>query len=671
MRNALATTYVLDGIKAVPLSQLPAAAWSPLDPDAPASADLRTLARVVPILARAIDIRAKALSSLPFRVERDDGTDVTSDPLVQRLLENLRLLLYRTEIGLCLHASAYWQLITNRLGKNLTPVWLATGSLTAVYDLETGAPTYTRSGAGIGPKGVIPADHICAFLLPSDRVEVGADPHVAPAYATLAAAGVLHALDQYVLGFATRGGVKITLLQVEGNPPQKEREKLEAWWRNVVSGIKAAFQPVTISERIKPQVIGTDPKDAAAPALTKLSREDVAVGMGVPQSLLLSNAIAGGTADAERLNFYEFTVIPEGNLVVPVINACYLAQLGLHLVADYEQLEVKQWAFQQRATAMAKLTGDAPLLSVDEARVRLGLPPMPDVRPTEPSAPAPVPDPAQTDLKRWQTKALNLFARKHTGSAPFESTWIDPWDALLVSQALERATTTDAIKAAFALPEPGIGLSADEQRLYDVLAPILSAIGRTTARAILMDERIDLSPLTQQMRAAILSALLDVASEQLQAAAAGFGVPIDPADATALSATWSAGRTAVLVPELTAQTQRVIDKAVAQFRATPGMTRLQLEQLLRGAFSARRAETIAITSTTEAQAAAQRLTQQYLASHGLAFIRVWQTLEDERVCPVCGPLHERPESVWQERYPDGPPAHPRCRCSVVLRMEDA
>ena len=40
----------------------------------------------------------------------------------------------------------------------------------------------------------------------------------------------------------------------------------------------------------------------------------------------------------------------------------------------------------------------------------------------------------------------------------------------------------------------------------------------------------------------------------------------------------------------------------------------------------------------------------------------WITANDAAVCPICGPLHQREYADWAERFPDGPPAHPRCRC---------
>lgn len=44
---------------------------------------------------------------------------------------------------------------------------------------------------------------------------------------------------------------------------------------------------------------------------------------------------------------------------------------------------------------------------------------------------------------------------------------------------------------------------------------------------------------------------------------------------------------------------------------------------------------------------------------------IWMTEEDARVCPICGPLHGSRRRVWGRIFPDGPPAHPRCRCEIV------
>jgi SPP1 gp7 family putative phage head morphogenesis protein len=87
--------------------------------------------------------------------------------------------------------------------------------------------------------------------------------------------------------------------------------------------------------------------------------------------------------------------------------------------------------------------------------------------------------------------------------------------------------------------------------------------------------------------------------------------------------------------------------------------------LLANTFGRSRAETIAVTEVTRAAAEGGRLYQQQLQQAGFTFDRIWRTSNDERVCPVCGPLDGKPEAEWGGL--DSPPAHPNCRCSVTLR----
>lgn len=45
---------------------------------------------------------------------------------------------------------------------------------------------------------------------------------------------------------------------------------------------------------------------------------------------------------------------------------------------------------------------------------------------------------------------------------------------------------------------------------------------------------------------------------------------------------------------------------------------------------------------------------------------IWYTEDDNSVCPICRPLHLTAEDVWGIRFPNGPAAHPRCRCWLKI-----
>ena len=82
------------------------------------------------------------------------------------------------------------------------------------------------------------------------------------------------------------------------------------------------------------------------------------------------------------------------------------------------------------------------------------------------------------------------------------------------------------------------------------------------------------------------------------------------------------------------------------------------------AFSRERAELIAITEITRARTMGEMAAAELLAEVDVILVGTWITMEDELVCEVCGPLHLTPESYWSEFFPNGSPAHVRCRCNI-------
>lgn len=684
--------YITNGTKSIPLASLRPDAWTPADPYELFGGDaisVRTGQTHVPTLYRAIDIRAKAVAGMPFRLERN-GADVTNDDDMRLLIKRLRNLLYLTEASLCCYNAAYWELGTNRAGRNLTPFWLATPTIQPDITSQEGLKGFYRTG---GTFGYMQPRQVCYFWGPSIAVEIGADPLLAPVAVTLGAAGLLYSLERFASGFFQRGAVKVTLLTVEGNPKQDEIEKLDSWWKRMVSGVKNAFGSVVIRSSVKPVVIGSNVNETSAPALTKLSREDVAIGMGVPMSLLFSNALAGGTAAAERLNFYDFTVVPECEHVIDEpLNARYLDQLGLRLIWTPEKLEVYQSAELSKAQSLAQLTGGQLIITVDEARERLELPPLADVLPPEPQTPPALPGPAgeasagatpeapislllpgtldalglkARDLLLWQKKALDRFKAGKSLDFAFRSDAIGPDEAALISYDLAHATTVDAVKAAF---QPGQNLTDDERALYDRLAATLDKHGTSAVQAILSGRNADLPALSADIRASLTSAIASAVGDRLAELAAEIGPSFDLATT---GQDIAGAYVSKYMASMEATTRAALEKAVTVFRVTPGMGRADLVSQLSGAFGPRRAELVAVTALTEASNQATEMYQAKVADAGIVMERVWRTANDEisARCVICGPLNGKPESEWKDRFPHGGPAHGKCRCGTTLRLK--
>ncbi len=133
---------------------------------------------------------------------------------------------------------------------------------------------------------------------------------------------------------------------------------------------------------------------------------------------------------------------------------------------------------------------------------------------------------------------------------------------------------------------------------------------------------------------------------------------------------WVTGYTFGLIRDLTDTTREVVRAALADYITTPGMTTGQVEERLVAAFGQARADNIAVTEITRASSEGTNIAKRELAQDGMDMERVWHTLGDTKVDPDCDAVNGLPESEWVDRYPDGPPAHPRCRCDVALRLRE-
>jgi phage portal protein BeeE len=337
--------------------------------------------RGVPYVYRAVDVRAKAVSSIPWRLVRPgSGRDVRDERAYQGLVRSMRERLYLTEAALCVHGAAYWLKERNRAGRNLTPRWAAPASVVPQFDAGVGLVCFLRvwghGGAGSPPADdhrdarVLQPEDVVHFWMPNVGAELG--PGVAPVRVALGAARVLHSLDGFVDGFFRRGAVRMTLLTVDGNPPRTELDRLESWWRRLVGGVRTAWQGLAVRSSVKPVTIGDGLADMENEELVNQQRENVCAALGVPHSLLSADAATYATAQADRLNFYEQTVVPQVQLIEDVINEQLLEEVGLQLVFEPGKLEVFQQYEVEKSQSLVPLV-TAGVMTVDEARAWMGL----------------------------------------------------------------------------------------------------------------------------------------------------------------------------------------------------------------------------------------------------------------------------------------------------------
>ena len=173
------------------------------------------------------------------------------------------------------------------------------------------------------------------------------------------------------------------------------------------------------------------------------------------------------------------------------------------------------------------------------------------------------------------------------------------------------------------------------------------------------------------LQAALGPEIAAITTQRSMEIMAEVGVGFDIAIVSEEAIAWAESYNYNLVTGLTDTTRKLVSRSVSTYASTPGMTRGDLERLLAPAFGEARASAIAVTEVTRAYSEATNQNQEWLEAEGVTMRRVWETLRDDIVCPICGPLNGLPEEDWKMAFPTGPPAHPNCRCSTSLSGHDA
>lgn len=208
------------------------------------------------------------------------------------------------------------------------------------------------------------------------------------------------------------------------------------------------------------------------------------------------------------------------------------------------------------------------------------------------------------------------------------------------------------------------GRSEAEQRLAkrlgklggDVQADILSLLG----------DPPDITRLTAEVWqdietryvGAVRPALEQIFLDALEEASDEIGFSVDWDTANAAASDWSRAYTYDLVKAINDTSRTMLQQAVSDF-FDEGQTIDMLADKLAGIFGPVRAEMIAVTEVTRAVSQGEQLLVRELEKQGATMVAIWNTANDERVCPICVP---RDQMKQGDGWTELPPAHVRCRC---------
>lgn len=637
------------------------------------------LADHVAWLYRCVQVRGYAVSTLPWVVQNGDETvwdsQEATPPKALTWLDDLTSLLYLTECSLCLTGEAFWFLPK----RGQAPRWLTPWSVEPVWDALLGLVRFERT-AGTGTL-FLPVEQVAYFRLLGLHETA---PGRAPAEVAADAAGLIYNADAFATGFFERGAIPAVLLTVAGNPPQAELKRLEEWWRRLLSGVRRAWETVAVRAEVTPQVIGQPIKDLAMPELTDTKRQDIATALGVPFSLVMSDAANFATAQADRLNFYDFTVLPQATMqIARIINRQVLAGTPYQFKFTPERMNIYQEDEGERATAFATYVNAGMPPSVAAQIVGVQLPddmeysdldpePEPEPQPEPPPMEQEAPD--EDDARLREASALRRWLKKREGKAvdlnDFRADHLDDWEKTAI--ALECKAMILQLDPDDDEAEQAARMETERQAIDGIAEGLETQMRRSfgtspdSAEAAVQAVDRNVQSVTDALRRALIEAAdLGVRIGVRQLDTIGFGFDWTLANTAARD--WANQYVGQLIGSIEETTRNQVRQAVAAW-VENGDPLESLIRELEPTFGRARAELIASTEVTRAYAEG---TQAAYREAGVINRMRWRTARDEIVCPICGALHNV-EADLGGRFvnPNNnreyfPPAHPRCRCWIV------
>lgn len=711
---------LIDGQKSVPLNALPKEAWTIVTGDlGNDNEQVQKLYAAVAFLYRCVDVRASALMSVPWSIYRLEGNadepvwnhdDDENPPKELAFLHSLPELLWLTEASMSLTSEAFW---IKDFARGKTPKdvrYMQPKSVTSIWDKEAGLTGFKRS---LGQSSIrLSLEEVVYVWRRHPLYET--KPNTSPAEAAMMDARVIYHASKFAQAFFQRGAVKATLLTVPRETPPEQREKLKTWWDRLFAGSRNAHSANVISADVNPIIIGEGLAELSDKNLSQEKRENIATAMGVPHSLVLSNAANYATAHEDKLSFYEHTIVPDLRLISRAVNGQLLNTLGYKLQFNHQELAVFQENERERSQSFAQYVAAGMKRSIAAQILGIDLPenmeyeeldevPESDtptsgigiVRPV--TAPPDASIDRDAEIRRFRAWAKKRASKKDFDPSQFASDVLTDDDRAEVLAELEDAgapmrpfpsiwvgkTIPDAEPSALAFKQMLLRLDPDdeegERKLRDRLerrnlADILDGFGQTLDRMggdfVVFDDPNEAARNIQNAYRRHNGATHD-AIRRTVTRSADFGVGMAAAqlERVGLSVDWDlplieardwANRyTFDLIRGIDATTEARMQRYIATwFETSEGLDALIDD--LTPIFGRQRAEMIAATETTRAAAEGQLIS--YRESGVVEYVQ-WHTAADERVCPICGP-NEGFDAPVDSPTVNGEqiPAHVNCRC---------
>jgi len=263
------------------------------------------LVRLVPDLAKAIDMTATAVAAMPFDFLEEDGTVFDTSADWQNSLGGIpdpKRLIYLLAASLCGGAAYVIPYRTPRMIVDLQ--YAAPHSITPFIDIN-GLQYFNRATDTGATDNYIKPKEILYFWLPDKDVEIGPATNN-PITNAAQDAQAVWSLKNTIRIYGERGFVPITLLGAKGMPNEAERKKAEGFFDRLLRGGFDVMAKIFNADALDIKRLGAGMEELkqSYKELRDDAKTSIADSFGIPTALFMADQAYASEFNALRRQWY-------------------------------------------------------------------------------------------------------------------------------------------------------------------------------------------------------------------------------------------------------------------------------------------------------------------------------------------------------------------------------
>lgn len=310
---------------------------------------------------RAFNLKANTVASVPFKLNKinsDEEFDNSNEWKNKvKFLPNPQELLRLDVLSYITSNTIYNLKTTDAVGYRTRNLYnVINSSFTPYINPATRQLEYISRQVGSTIERYKPDDKRLIRMWRLDHTtEVLPSPNT-EAKAIMKAAGIIYYQDAWVEHFYRRGGIKATLVGMKGLIDTDSKEEKENRWSKFLKGVGSYFgKPAMIynAESITTNTIGAGVDDMKDNKIYLDAIANIAMGTGMPLSLLLANSSNYATAQEEKATWYENDIIPLCRWMAYEYNRQLWNDMGLYMQFQPQTLDPNQQDETEKANAIS------------------------------------------------------------------------------------------------------------------------------------------------------------------------------------------------------------------------------------------------------------------------------------------------------------------------------